>query len=142
MASFRRMRTYRNRPVWHAGRSGTPHRHQGLGQEGLKEMGPMSTPLYLNHPLAELAWTCVISLPALNPPSIVYVTLCQYGFPEFVVINLIALSNQIMPSNQIRQDQVSTSTRLNQKMSECSTSQGHLAGVPSSTETVNFFLGL
>ena len=26
MASFRRMRTYRNRPVWHAGRSGTPHR--------------------------------------------------------------------------------------------------------------------
>ena len=26
VASFRRMRTYRNRPVWHAGRSGTPHR--------------------------------------------------------------------------------------------------------------------
>ena len=25
VASFRRMRTYRNRPVWHAGRSGTPH---------------------------------------------------------------------------------------------------------------------
>ena len=25
VASFRRMRTYRNRPVWHAGRSGPPH---------------------------------------------------------------------------------------------------------------------
>ena len=30
VASFRRMRTYRNRPVWHAGRSGTPHLSERL----------------------------------------------------------------------------------------------------------------